>query len=348
MSMDNLNLMFNEPLRKSTSFDFQYSWGAESQHKNIELLENICEYFIDRMSKESTNNNSPFWDNSVHMLGDLMEYMKTKDYDKLFDYMKVLFAKDITHGTAGGVDYFRTLNTNQSVQNTFLVLIFDKILCLAQQLGYLPPFNPENYAFTKKQDGYNRINPDTIFDAIFEEFGDVSAPSYSGGTVGIKTKYGIYSERDIMSLGTALEVAKKYINKDINICEIGGGVGHLAYYLRKLGFKNISIVDLPTVSVSQMYFLGDNLGKNDIKLLAPREFTGEYDLVLNADILPEMSQETAKDYIDKITSNSKHFISINHEDNERGFSVNGLCRMKKVCRFPFWLRRGYLWEEYRG
>ena len=346
--MNNLNLISNEPLTRSTEFRIKPSWGIESQNKNVEMLEGICDYFINRMNHETIESKSPVWDINVQLHGEIIEYIKIRDYDNMFDYMKKLFAKDITHGTAGGAEQYHNLSSNKSVYDSYLVLIFDKMLCLYQQLGFLPPFNPENYAFTRKQDAYSKIDPNEIFRNIHAQFGnlDVSAPKYSGGALGIETQFGIYTERDIMSLSIALEVSRKYADKNIKICEIGGGVGHLAYYLHKLGFTNISIVDLPTVSVSQMYFLGDNLGKNDIKLLSPDEFTGKYDLVLNVDSLPEMGEPTAKGYIDLITQNSNHFISINHEDNERGFSVNSLCNMKKVCRFPFWLRRGYLWEEF--
>jgi 2-polyprenyl-3-methyl-5-hydroxy-6-metoxy-1,4-benzoquinol methylase len=89
---------------------------------------------------------------------------------------------------------------------------------------------------------------------------------------------GLFSDRDIMALGVAIRIKETYWNrKDISICDIGSGLGYLPYYLKQLGFNNITHVDLPTISVASKYFMKTNMPDFDLKYVSPQDFDGKYD-----------------------------------------------------------------------
>ena len=123
----------------------------------------------------------------------------------------------------------------------------------------------------------------------------------------------------------------------------GGGVGHLTYWLNKLGFTDITYVDLPTVTISAMYFLETN-GITDTKFVSTEDFDGKFDLVINVDGLTQYSKMAAENYMSKIEAGTKHFMSVNREFDE--FRVSDICGMRRISRNQFWLRRGYVEEDY--
>jgi hypothetical protein len=145
------------------------------------------------------------------------------------------------------------------------------------------------------------------------------------------------------------------------ILEIGGGLGRTAYYARKFGVTDYTIVDIPMTLVAQANFLGRNLGAQSlhlygedihaphaIKLLPPSAFlqsAAQYDLVLNVDSMTEMAQDTAQAYCDAIHARATIFLSINHEGLD--FTVAELMPGGMFQRSPYWMRPGYV-EELAG
>jgi len=324
-------------------------WGIPTPTRDDDLLNRICDYFESRMKEESVYSDCRIWDNNVQRHKNIVSDLKERDLRELHNTFRNIFSSPLTHGTGAGDKYYNTLVKNELYRYGVVCLIFDKLLSIMESTGLQRTFNQEEYFYVPQYyDIHMNTHPDVFLKRLQERYGDLTAPKYSGGQFGLVTKYGLYSDRDFISLGLALMIDDKYKDRNISICEIGGGIGHLAYYLHKLGFKNISIVDLPTISVSQMYFLETNLGKNDIKLLSPLHFDGKYDLVLNVDSLIEMNIETAKDYIKFIKANAGYFISVNSETDEPGFfKVSDICDMERVSRNLFWFRRGYVIEEYK-
>src|SRR5262249_5720898 len=113
------------------------------------------------------------------------------------------------------------------------------------------------------------------------------------------------------------------------ILEIGAGLGRTAYYAAELGLTDYTIIDLPSTSVAQGYFLGRALGDEQvtlfgelaipgrIKILPPESFLdaaceATFDLVLNVDSMTEMDRSVAASYWDKIARSARRFLSINH------------------------------------
>src|SRR5690606_14876259 len=117
----------------------------------------------------------------------------------------------------------------------------------------------------------------------------------------VASRRGIISYRVPQALYQAWRMAQ--LLKDIarpRVLEIGAGLGRTAFYARKFGILDYTIIDIPVTALSQGYYLGRVLGEDQIhlagedrassderiKILPPSYFlTGEdrYDLILNAD-----------------------------------------------------------------
>lgn len=336
------DLMSNHPMNVG---NYTIGWGKGPEKRDDVLLNSICDYFIKRIESEPVSYENSVWYDNVGRQSQIINALKNRNIDILHDTLKNLFSSTLTHGTAQGDDHYNQLVNNQSMQRNFCQLTYDKLITLLEMFDIIPYFSPEEYYYVKRFDNYFKLSPDELLEYVEKKFNfDISAPKYSGNLIGLQTKYGLYNERDFMSMCIALLISQKFPDKNIKICEIGGGVGHLAYYLYKLGYKNVTIVDLPTISVSQMYFLSTNLDDNSVDLIAPKDFTGEYDVVINVDSMTEMNIDSAKEYCSKMKDKTGYFVSINHETNP--FRVKDVCEMKNISRHPFWLRKGYVFEEY--
>ena len=326
----------------------KFGWG-DAPERDDDLLARVCDYF-EKRSKEEIYPNSEVWDPIVATHADFVKLLRDRDYEKLHEYISMMFTKNITSGTAQGTFYYNQFIKNDGgVRDDAEFTVYDKLITLLESCNMIPTFSPEDYLKDQNFLKYFTVDPDKYLSILEESCNaDLCAPKYQGGLFGLKTeKHGLYCDRDIMCLGVAIRVLEAYSkNRNISICDIGGGVGHLEYYLSKLGFTNITMVDLPTVSTTAKYFLETNLPEkvNDINLISPSEFTGEYDLVINFDGLVTYGKDAAKEYTDKISKNAKHFISVNKEVEE--FRMCDILNMTRVSRNPFWHRRGYVEENY--
>jgi hypothetical protein len=338
------DLMMSHPVRVN---NLQTGWGIALEEKNDDFLNSICDYFTSRIQNEQISYSDSVWESNISRQSNVISALLNRDLNFLHENLKNLFSSELTHGMAQGDDHFRMLQSNEHIRVNTAQVYYDKFISLMELADVITTFSPEEYFFNKRFDQNFLTGPDVYLTKLMEKYKcDLTAPKYSGNLFGLTTKYGLYNERDIMSLGVALMIQQKFPDKNINICEIGGGVGHLAYYLMKLGYSNISIVDLPTISVAQMYFLGVNAQGHNVKLLSPLEFTGKHDLVVNVDSMTEMNKISALQYCQKMKQHTKNFVSINHETHP--FTVSQICEMRKTCRHPFWLRRGYVYEEFVG
>ena len=148
--------------------------------------------------------------------------------------------------------------------------------------------------------------------------------------------------------------------------EIGAGMGRTAYYARRLGITDYTMVDLPLGNVAQAAFLGRVLGSDAIWLpgdsstqkagrirIYPPSWLAnsdeEFGVALNADSTTEMDTEQAMGYFCEMARRVAVFLSINHE----GYSLQvrdlpSKCEIDtRVLRYPYWLRKGYVEEIYR-
>lgn len=265
----------------------------------------------------------------------------------LYPYLSNMFTKPLCHGTAQGEWLYNRLKDDPEMQANTGFGIYDKFITLFEAVGIIATFSPEQYQHDMSYLKHYAVEPDKYLDMLEDAMGcELHAPAYQGKHFGILTeRHGLYSDRDIMALGIALRIFETYPGrKDIRIANIGGGVGYLEYYLYKLGYQNLTMIDLPTVSASAKFFLDTNLPFHGIDLMPPDEFDGDYDLVVNFDGITTFGREVAEDYAKKISKNAKHFLSINREIDE--FRVSEIMDMRRISRNPFWYRRGYVEEDY--
>jgi hypothetical protein len=105
--------------------------------------------------------------------------------------------------------------------------------------------------------------------------------------------------------------------------EIGAGLGRTAYYARKIGMRDYTIVDIPLSNVAQAHFLGSVLGSEAvalvgepavsgaIRIIGPsftRETKEEFDIILNVDSLVEMDRHVADSYFAFAAQHARYFF----------------------------------------
>ncbi len=190
---------------------------------------------------------------------------------------------------------------------------------------------------------------------------------------GLKIRDGALHYRHINALYTAIRV-KSLTNKSDHICEFGGGLGFIPFYLSRFGYTNYTLFDLPIVNVLSGYSLimalggeavcleGETPSTNKINirsdLSCQQEPDKKFALALNQDSFPEIDRGIVTDYLNVIHPNNdqKYFLSINHEvqhatvDDKKHLNVSNLLkedkRFTKLYRAPYWLRKGFVEELY--
>jgi len=175
-----------------------------------------------------------------------------------------------------------------------------------------------------------------------QDLGEVGMPNY-GNQIGAIIKNNFITMGSFY-LHMYAENILNYLDKNHNrILELGGGYGHLAYYVLKK-VKNFTYIDfdLPETLTLASYFLSKSFPKkrnffygeskfnktieNDFELifLPPWEIenldSNSIDLAINKNSLGEMDPEAAKNYLSHITRTSKYFFSVNHEHVRNSFS----------------------------
>ena len=246
--------------------------------------------------------------------------------------------------------------------------IFDTLLSMASAFGY-PIENPEQG---------NHSLADVDFEEIFEfVLHHVPAlrypPKAGGGIFGVRTLEGVIAWRDLVAAFNATRVTENLGALPRSVCEIGGGMGGLAYYLARMGVA-VSVFDIPVVSLLQSYFLMTNLGADQVWIFGEQPNPSakvrilpwwelenandsEFSLVVNVDSLAEIELGVALNYVDLIHAKGQHwFLSINQEscawntDRTRQNVVGDLVAtrggFRRTHRFPYWLRAGYVEELY--
>ncbi len=241
----------------------------------------------------------------------------------------------------------------------------DVLVRLAEALALLPVENPEGAPLW----GANvQLDADAVAERVERRLGiPVAIHPVQGGFTGLAIGDRLVNDRMLHGVYYAHRVRQLVRGCAAPaILEVGAGLGYAAYYAHQLGLPDYTIVDLPMTNVAQAYFLGRMLGPDRVllegepergdtsqqvkirtpSLLAePRSF----DLVLNADSLPELGAKLAFEYVERIFEMSDLLLSVNHEANEYGVVELFVARDDvDIERFPFWLRNGYVEEVVRA
>jgi hypothetical protein len=253
---------------------------------------------------------------------------------------------------AAGFDYLQA--GGQSIWNL--------LIRLAEAVGIIRLFNPE----ATPDLNVRNTAIETLLSALDDKFGfRVDFPNPYPFEFGIATSRGIVGHRTLHALYQAWRLHQiSNAGAQTRVLEIGAGLGKVAYYARKFGISDYTIVDTPLTNAAQSYFLGRTVGpsklvlfgeqdrgpKGDkIRIVGPSwldDCAEHFHVVLNADSMTEMDRDTAIGYFRTISAKADVFISINHEVN--GVRVADLPVISgspaRFHRYPYWLRPGYAEE----
>ncbi len=296
----------------------------------------------------------------------LLQILKSEDVDALSKYL-LHFGEQYTWfgGLTLTVDGFNQQQDPSSIAVSYL----DKLVCLAEAEGVLALENPEQ---TKLWGENLYVDVNELLDGIEKAIGiSVAPPAGAVPVTGIDTNRGPLHYRHFNSLYAALRIKALLPDKGA-VCEYGGGLGIVAYYAHKLGFRDYTIFDLPLVNVFSGHFLMSTLGAEAVCLYGEDSRAtavnvlpywqcmsvsdGAYSLALNQDSFPEIDPQLVREYIRQIErTTAKYFFSINQEaqasmGSQKQNSVPALMRgfadFHRVYRMKYWIREGYVEELY--
>jgi hypothetical protein len=303
-----------------------------------------------------------------------LQLLSDENMSALAAYLCNMSRLGISEGLVQGANEYRRIIASRKYRRWLAIFNADRLVALAEALGVLPCENPEQGKF-----GFNIYsNLDEVVEKI-EKYLQISVipPDVEGGLFKLRTKKGTINHRDVFAVYTAWMIRELLKGQSTaKVCEIGAGIGKVAYYAHLLGIKSYTIVDLPYVNVLQGYYLikclpqanitlyGESKENSDdtIEILPYWSFeqkqNGSYDLTLNQDSFPEIDKATVLNYLKNIKMNTKkYFLSVNQESRAiepaHDFEQNVVSELAKeaggfrrVCRVPFWLRKGYVEEVF--
>jgi len=305
-------------------------------------------------------------------LHQVQEFILNDDAEQLAAYLTQLgnqttWFGGITTGVDGYSIWYRQDHAAIAFQ------YFDNLLCLAEALGVLPFEAPEQ----RESGNWGKnvqLDPNLVAEALSDHLRiDIIPPQGIIPVVGLKLEDGILHYRHINALYMAARIRDLTRPLD-RICEYGGGLGLVAFYLHRMGWRDVTLFDLPVINILSGFFLigalgdeavcleGETLRRGAIKIRAywncvdtPRRY---FRLSANQDSFPEISVDIVKHYLQQIERHtSEYFLHINQEvqhsitDTVRHLNVPGLIaaqtKMQRIYRGPYWVRRGYAEELYR-
>ncbi len=302
------------------------------------------------------------------------EILDSNNPERLAAYLCNMSRHDATCGTVQGVDEFDHLKRSIHYQRFVARMAKDKLISLAEAVGAIPCENPEQGQWGEN----SRISEMTLVEKIEQSIGiSIAPPDIDGGLFKIGEGAHRFGERDCNAIYTAwLMRGILPKNTNVSVCEIGGGVGRLAFWSTILGCTNYTLIDLPHINVLQGFYLIKTLPDakvslysedyqndgRDVRVQVMPSFAhsqlsqNSFDLVINQDSFPEIHSSIVNDYLAWIKLSTKLFLSINHESKPN--SINGILQNNvselivnvggfiRRTRQPYWPRKGYVCELY--
>jgi hypothetical protein len=298
------------------------------------------------------------------------EVLESRDPARLAQYLCNMSRHDATHGTVQGDDEYRKIVKSSGYKRYISLMAKDKLVSLAEAIGATPIENPEQgiWGRSLSQDPDELV---THIEAILKM--DIAPPEIDGGLLKLETSHGRFNERDCNALYTAWLLRNFTAEQAApRLCEIGGGVGRVAYWSNRFGLRDYTIIDLPHINVLQGFYLCKALPDVNVRLYGEAsngaglsvmpDFTitqiadRNFDLVLNQDSFPEIHGDVVRAYLRWILKAGQKFLSINHESRpssvgeENQISVPELIAevggFDRLMRSQYWLRKGYVVEMY--
>jgi hypothetical protein len=298
------------------------------------------------------------------------------DARALAEYCIGLPAHAITHGLSQGDEQTEALaNASPAGLNGEACRYWDLLLALGEYLGVRNVECPEQGEWGRAM----FADMDRLRARIDRALGFcVVPPEFFHGLFGLRYRQGIIHRRDIHACYGAHRLHEIAARRSVPVVEIGGGMGGAAYYARRLGLRDYTIVDLPVISLLQFYFLAKAFGLDQVAFVArPEDFRhdgriqlvpaglfsddaiGGFELAFNMDSFPEMGAAVAGSYLRELERRGvRTLFSINQEATapltedvrgERQACVRELARATRyqsVLRYPTWVHKGYVDEVF--
>jgi hypothetical protein len=291
-----------------------------------------------------------------------LNWMRNGELEQAHEHLNLMYQSPLMIGIGQGSGETEIMQEYELVKHFRGLRSWDVFLGVMEYCGLCGPQNHEQGASFVA----------TPIESFIKNLpAEIIPPQWQGGLWGLKTSRGIFSDRDLISLYIALKIREKFPVEETRILEIGGGAGYTAYWLYQLGFRNIFMVDIPSVAACQAYQLAANIGAENISLPHENQEAAvkfisieqiphrvdNFDLVINCDSMPEMDKESLNTYLDFISNHARSFYSINQESRGTHGGVNQHVvrsvikneyqgRLTRIDRSKFWLRDGYAEEWY--
>jgi hypothetical protein len=238
-----------------------------------------------------------------------------------------------------------------------------RLVRLAEAVGAIPIWMPN-----PGRPDDRHLGVEALLTALDDKLGlQIDFPNPYPDEFGLKSSRGLINHRALLAIYQAWRLSI-WASEDghTRVLEIGAGSGRTAYYSRKFGLLDYTIIDLPLANVAQANFLGralnpsllvlsneeDDASRRDkIRIFGPRSFANSserFDVALNVDSITEIDCKQAVEYFQKLAQQADVFVSINHEINS--FRANDLRTLAGIpmrfLRYPHWLDHGYVEETF--
>lgn len=343
----------------------------------------ICERLLrayaratqDRAQYEGSQSED-IWTAIARRQGAFFQVLGSNNPSQLAAYLCNMSRHDATHGTVQGEVEYRHLKRSARYRTYIGRMAKDKLVSLAEALGAIPSENPEQGSWARNGD----LGEADLAKKIEAALGiSIIPPAIDGGLFKVGLDPYRFGERDCNAIYTAWLMRQLLAqDRSVSVCEIGGGVGRVAYWATQQGIDKYTLLDLPHINVLQGFYLLKALPDAHVLLYGESQETfaslgkairvmpgftckagsgQSFDLVLNQDSFPEIHEGIVLDYLKWIKASAPVFLSINHESqpnlgngalqNNVPHLIAGMGGFSRESRNQYWLRRGYVTEVYR-
>jgi hypothetical protein len=315
------------------------------------------------------------WDEIISLRHRVLhDLLQLTDPRPLAAYLVDVHKSPASEGLAqGGRAYLAFLSVSPEGRRAAVAPFHDMLASLAQYLGVLRAECAE-----QSNDGEALAMDSEMLAANVQiALGhDIAFPTIFDGLFGLLIGDRILHGRDIQALYAALRVIEASGKTQPEICEIGAGFGKVAHYAFLRGVRHYVILDLPTVSALQYFYLRKALPGVAVRFRHPSDLGSDEagidlvfashlrkesrlnaDIVLNCDSFPEMGEQLCRDYFAFLAAWAPALLSINQEANRPGAGTDRQAVVGELLphygfarqyRFRTWIRRGYVEELWRA
>lgn len=322
-------------------------------------------------SRNNELSENSIWEVASRNFSRFLAAIETNDFAATSAFLVNIFQNNLTDGLGGGAS---TYELAKRYPKSYMSLMADKLIRLQEQIGIRGPRSVEQRINYLEQ---INIKVDDEVKRLCCTLGLLpSLRPNLGGIFGFAVDSQVWAIRDFEHIALALHLKEFFGSlEDLSIIEIGGGYGGLAYWLMRLGAKNVIVYDLPFVTLLQYFFLKHCSVNYSVTLGNQKRYdtdepsihlnscdnvsdvtSSKSNIFVNQDSFSEMDHETVENYLNIISSSGAYLVSVNQQSMAKKFDGNQLDtseiilstgKFVRILRCPFYLRSGYTLEIYK-